>query len=204
MVMMDIAIPNGNEDLFISMAERLGYRELMLLYDSSKFAEMQNIQPNSKIKISFGILAQQRDMQKIKSKFKGHFIAAKSSDSDRDIMEKQYADLIFSLEEASRKDFMHQRGSGLDNILAKLAHDNNVSIGFSISSLLNSKNKNMIMGRMMQNIRLCRKYKTKMVIASFSASPYQMRSPHDIISLFAGLGMSSREAKESLTLERFK
>ena len=197
--MRDIVIPNGNEDLFISMAERLGYKELMLLYDSSKFEEMQNIQSNSKIKIRVGILAELKNMQKIKSKFKGHFVAAKSSDSDRDVMEKVYADLIFSLEEASRKDFMHQRGSGLGNILAKLAHDNSVSIGFSISSLLNSKNKNMIMGRMMQNIRLCRKYKTKMVIASFATSPYQMRSPHDIISMFSLFGMAQQEAKDALS-----
>src|SRR3989338_8551340 len=193
--MRDIVIPNGNEDLFISMAERLGYKELMLLYDSSKFEEMQNIQSNSKIKIRVGILAELKNMQKIKSKFKGHFVAAKSSDSDRDVMEKVYADLIFSLEEASRKDFMHQRGSGLDNVLAKLAHDNSVSIGFSISSILSSKNKNIIMGRIMQNIRLCRKYKTKMVIASFAASPYHMRSPHDIISMLSFFGMAQQEAR---------
>lgn len=196
--MMDIVIPNGNEDSFISMAERLGYKRLLFLYGLGEFEEkLKNLPPSQKIKIDIGILADSKGMHRL-SKFKGHLIAAKSSDHDREMMEKSSVNLIFSLEEASRKDFMHQRGSGLDNILAKLAHDNNISVGFSISSILNSKNKNAIMGRMMQNIRLCRKYKVKMAIASFSSSPYGMRSPHDVISFFSMLGLAKKETTESL------
>ena len=40
----------------------------------------------------------------------------------------------------------------------------------------------------MQNIDLCRKYKVKMLIASFAKDPSGMKSPHDLISLFKVLG----------------
>ena len=94
---------------------------------------------------------------------------------------------------------MHQRGSGLDHILSKLAHDKKVAIGFSLSSIMNSKNKNIILGRMMQNIMLCRKYSVKAVIASFAETPFGMRSPYDMMSLFAVLGMRQEEVKALLS-----
>src|SRR3989344_4351641 len=185
--MIDIVTPNNNEEEFIRIAEKLGYRELLFLYDFDEYSEKQQNgkAPNSKIKISHGILANERNIQKINNKFKNKniFVAIKSSMSNREIIEKPYANLIFSLEEYGRKDFIHQRGSGLDHILAKLAHDNKVAIGFSVNSMLNSENKHIILGRMMQNIRLCRKYRVKTIIASFAQSPSQMRSPYDIMSL---------------------
>ena len=201
--MIDIVIPNNNEEGFIKMAEKLGYKELLFLYNFEEYSEKpQDKATSSKIKISHGILANERNIQKINNKFKnkGVFVAIKSSMSNREIIEKPYANLIFSLEEYGRKDFMHQRGSGLDHILAKLAHDNKVAIGFSVNSMLNSENKHIILGRMMQNIRLCRKYRVKTIIASFAVKPYQMRSPYDIISLFAILGMPQEEVKQSLEL----
>jgi ribonuclease P/MRP protein subunit RPP1 len=106
--------------------------------------------------------------------------------------------LVFSLEEKGRKDFMHQRGSGLDHILAKLAHQNNIILGFSLNSIINSNKRNVILGRIMQNIKLCRKYKVKTVIGSFTQNPMEMRSPQDIVSLFTTLGMTQKEVKDSL------
>lgn len=200
--MIDIVTPNNNEEEFIKIAEKLGYKELLFLYNFEEYTEKQQNRKtaNSKIKISHGILANERNIQKINSKFKNKnaFVAIKGSMNNREIIERPYASLIFSLEESGRKDFMHQRGSGLDHILAKSAHDKNVAIGFSLNSLLNSKNKHIILGRMMQNIRLCRKYKVKTIIASFAVKPYQMRSPYDVISLFAILGMPQEEVKQSL------
>ena len=200
--MIDIIIPNNNEEEFIKMAEKLGYKELLLLYNFDEYMKkQQNAKLNPKIKISYGILANERNIQKINNNFKNKnvFIAIKGSIKNREIIEKSQANLIFALEEAGKKDFMHQRGSGLDHILAKLAHDNNVIIGFSLSPILNTGNKHIILGRMMQNIKLCRKYKVKTAIASFAKNPYEVRSPYDIISLFMVLGMQQKEVKDALS-----
>ena len=196
--MIDIVIPNNNEEEFIKMAEKLGYKELLFLYNFEEYLEKQQKgnAASSKIRITRGILANERNMQKINNRFmnKGVFVAAKSPFNSREIIERPYANMVFSLEESGRKDFMHQRGSGLDHILAKLAHDNNVAIGVSLNSLLSSKNKHIILGRMMQNIKLCRKYKAKAVIASFAQNPFEMRSPNDIISLFLLMGMTQKDS----------
>jgi RNase P/RNase MRP subunit p30 len=54
---------------------------------------------------------------------------------------------------------------------------------------------------MIQNIKLCQKYKVKTVIASFSEKPFDLRSPHDVKSLFAILGMNSNLIKKSLMFD---
>ena len=196
--MFDIVIPENNETSFISIADKLGYKSLLFLYSFEDYFNKRDFE--SKIKLSYGILADPKNISKINNKFneKRPFTVIKSSSNNREIIEKSRSDLVFSLEEYSKKDFMHQRGSGLNHIMAKLAHVNNIMIGFSLNSILNSDKKHMILGRIMQNIKLCRKYKVKMMIASFAFDPMEMRSPHDLMSLFLKLGMHQKEAKDSL------
>ena len=127
----------------------------------------------------------QQKVKKIKNKIEESvFVAAKSSDKDIEIMEGSLANLIFSFEENQRKDFIHQRASGLNHILCNLARKNNITIGFSFTSILNAKDRHQILGRIMQNLRICKQYKVKTIIASFATNPYEMRSMHDLASLF--------------------
>jgi len=105
---------------------------------------------------------------------------------------------VYGVEESVPKDYIHQRGSGVDHIIAKIAKKNNIALAFSLSSLLHSKNKAQIMGRMSQNISLSRKYGVTMLVGSFAKTPEEMRSPHEVMSLFILLGMHQNEAKKSV------
>ncbi|MFC1768430.1 RNase P subunit p30 family protein, partial [Nanoarchaeota archaeon] len=87
---------------------------------------------------------------------------------------------------------------GLNHILCDIARQNKKIIIFNFSSLFSEKNRGVVKGRMSQNIKLCRKYKVDTAIGSFALSPYQMRSHHDLFSLFHTLGMTKSEAKKSL------
>lgn len=107
-------------------------------------------------------------------------------------------DIITGLEILELSDSLHQRNSGFNQTLAKLAKKNNIAIAFNFNDISDSKNKPQTMGRISQNIKLCRKYKVKMKIASFAKTKYQMRNPKDLISLFLLLGMTPKEAKDSL------
>ena len=93
----------------------------------------------------------------------------------------------------NRRDFVHHRNSGLNQVLCKLAKDNDIAIGFSLSSVLRSKEKGKYIGRMMQNIRLCRKYKVKMVIGSFAENKNEIRGLQDIQAFFKVIGMTGKE-----------
>ena len=114
--------------------------------------------------------------------------------------------MIFGLEDVSRKDFIHHYGSGLNQVLAKFANLTGKSIAFSFSMLLNAKGKKkaILMSRVSQNIRFCRKYKVDMVTASFANNPYNMRAPNDIMATMRILGMNGSEAKQSVSGKNFK
>ena len=183
--MMDIVIPNNNEEEFIAIARKLGYKTLCFLYDYYDYqSKKNNFTDIPGIKIVNGILADSKKLKKIKNKIEGVFVAAKSSDKDMEIMEGSLANLIFSFEENQRRDFIHQRASGLNHILCSLARKNNIAVGFSFTSILNAKSRHEILGRIMQNLRMCKQFKVKAIIASFAKDPYEMRSMHDLMSLF--------------------
>jgi RNase P/RNase MRP subunit p30 len=106
------------------------------------------------------------------------------------------ADILLDPHLGYRKDFMHNRNSGLNQVLCKLAKDNSVAIGFSFSNILYSKDYREF-GRIIQNIKLCRKYKIKMVVGNFAKSKNDVREIKDVYSLFKVLGMTGKELKDS-------
>jgi len=72
--------------------------------------------------------------------------------------------LLINLE--SRKDFQRQRNSGFNQVMAKLAKKNKIQIGINFDELISSKNKEKILSRIIQNIKLCNKQKVQMKFVS--------------------------------------
>jgi RNase P/RNase MRP subunit p30 len=118
-------------------------------------------------------------------------------ESNRKAVENKQLDILLSPEKGIEKDSMHHRNSGLNHVACKIAKKNNVAIGFSFNEILNAKDKAAQMGRMMQNVKLCRKYKLKMVFASFAKNKWEIRSSQDLLSFAKLIGMSDKEAKEA-------
>ncbi|MBW2996789.1 hypothetical protein KY349_00440 [Candidatus Woesearchaeota archaeon] len=196
--MIDIVFPKNNEKEFIKLAENLKIERLCLAYD--KITDVSEFQAQTKLKLSSAVICTQDNIKK----FKGKAFTIMNSPEDqtklRHIIEKIRPDILFGLESGAKKDFLHHRASGLNHILATIAAQKNVSIGFGFSSILKAKpwQRSVYIGRMMQNIRFARKFKFKTVIASFADNPWNMRSEHDLISFFITLGMTASEAKAAL------
>ena len=187
----DIVIPKNNEAEFIDIAAKLGIKKLIFLYDfdeyyKNKMQEKIDLVKNKKISLQIGFIVNQKNINKA-SKL-SNLLAAKSSGNDRHLIESKKIKIIYGFEEVNKKDYLHQRASGLNHIICELANKNNVTIGFSYSSLFNKNNQALIMGRMMQNIRLCQKFKVKTFVGSFSEKPFDLRQHHDIVSFFNVLG----------------
>lgn len=91
-----------------------------------------------------------------------------SSDDDnlnRKVIEKlPISILLINLEK--RKDFQKQRNSGLNQVMAKIAKKNKINIGINFDELTFSKNKEKIIARISQNIKLCNKNKIQMKFIS--------------------------------------
>lgn len=125
-----------------------------------------------------------------------------SEEKNRKAVEDKSTDILLSPERNAQNDKMASRNSGLNQVLCKLAHDNKIAIGFSFAELLNSKERSKVIGRWAQNIRLCRKYKVKIVLASFANNKWERRSPKDLFSLALTLGMTGKEANEALNFKK--
>ncbi len=102
-------------------------------------------------------------------------------------------DIIYGMEEDKKKDFIHHRNSGLNHILAKILFEKDIAVGFSFSLFL--KYGATILGRMKQNVKLCKKYKVKMFVASFTSDPYELRSEEDMKVFAKTIGMTGKENK---------
>jgi RNase P/RNase MRP subunit p30 len=157
-------------------------------------------QKGTKLRIIVGIICKPEDVKRYKGRLLTFVSAPDDQNLIRQVMEKDKPDVIFNLEYAGRKDFIHHRASGLNHILSVIAKDKGVAVGFNFSGLLgaSAKEKSVYLGRMMQNIHFARKFKFGTVIASFAKTPFDMRSEHDISGFFISLGMAPSEVKSGL------
>ena len=156
-----------NEKEFIALAEKLGFTELVFINgDVTKL--------KSKMKLSSSKRIFKSDIKK-----------------DRGLIESKKADLIYGFETLSRKDGFHFLNSGLNHVIVKLMKDKNVSYGLSFSQLVgvSKLEQSIILGRIMQNIKLCKKYKVPVVVGSFANSPYLMRDSKDLLAFARTLGL---------------
>jgi len=176
----DIVFPNGNEDEFVSMALRLGYSSLYFVYGPKDFKRFVS----DKVKVFCGVISKQ-----VVNKLNPDFVIARADEGVRSVLEQGKVDLVFDFELGDRKDFIHHRNSGLNQVLCKIMEENDISLGFSFNSILN-KASPQLLGRIMQNAGFARKYKLKMVIASFAHNPFEMRAPKDLLAFGEILGIS--------------
>lgn len=183
---MDIVFPQKNEKEFIQIAEKLKTKQLFLIYpyktDIWDYKTIiQKLQKNTRINLKLGLIAAEKDI--LKAKKLCNFVITQSTEKDQHTLEKLRPSLIYNLESSERRDKFHYKLSGLNQVLCNLAHKNNIIIGFSFSTLLNSKKRQVLLGRIIQNLKLCKKYKVKTLLASFAKKPFEMRSEKDLKSL---------------------
>ncbi|MFH1311391.1 MAG: RNase P subunit p30 family protein [Nanoarchaeota archaeon] len=111
--------------------------------------------------------------------------SGKDDGLNRKILEKEKINVLL-LSLSSRKDWIKQRNSGFNQVLAKLAKKNKVSIGINLDEILKAekKEKSEILARIKQNIKLCNKNKLKMQFIS-----EEKRDKYNLKSLGLVLGM---------------
>lgn len=176
--MIDVAFPEDKSNFkeFEELSKKLGYKEILFL---------------SQNKTEDIILADSKTISQFKSK---KIVFAKGS---RENIERG-AHVLFDFEIEDRQDFLHHRASGLNQVLCNLMKKNGSFLAFNFSSILNadSTKQAVILGRMQQNIKLCRKYKIPMLVFSFAEYYFQLRSSVDLRSFFLELGMHPKEFSE--------
>ena len=123
-----------------------------------------------------------------KSKFQEIIFSSNDDELNRKILEKLPISIIL-INQSRRKDRQKQRDSGFNQVMAKIAKKNKVTIGINFDEIIESspETKKKILARIKQNIKLCNKNKLKMRF--IVQNPKNQRNTYDLKSLGLILGM---------------
>jgi len=139
-----------------------------------------------------------KDLKRLK---KADFNIIKGSRFNREVLENKKADMLLEPYCYIRRDSLHNRHCGLNQVLCRIASKNKKIIGLSFSEILNRKDKEKIFGRIRQVIKLCRKYKIRMVFSSFAKNNMERRDAKDLLNFAVFLGMTPGEAKKAVSFD---
>lgn len=137
-----------------------------------------------------------KQIQELKKQGKEVIVKAQDEEFNRKILENSDVNILLSPETHNRKDYKKQRDSGLNEFLCKLAKKNNIKIGIDIDELkkLDKKSKVKVLSRIIQNIELCKRTKTEIIIFPKGKYPKQ-----DIMAFMLSLKSSTEMAKKAFT-----
>ena len=130
-----------------------------------------------------------KQIQKLKKENKEVMVYAQGDEFNRKILENKDVDIIIGLE-FDRKDKLKQRNSGLNEVLCKLAGKNNIKIAIDIDRLkkIDKKEKSIIISRIIQNIKLCRRANANIIL-------YPIQKKQNSVSFFLVLKGSTKQTK---------
>lgn len=125
---------------------------------------------------------------------KGKPVAFYSNNDElvRKVLEKEKVKMIL-LNLAERKDKVKERGSGFNQVLAKLAKKKNTTIGIDLDEVFEAegKKKAEVLARIRQNIKLCNKDRLDMEFISKKS-----KNHHELAALGTVLGMPTWMTKK--------
>ena len=93
------------------------------------------------------------------------------------------------------------KSSGLNQVLAKAAAENDVAIGLTLRPLLHSRGSRRIrlLSDLRANLDLARKYDVSLVLSSDAMSCFDLRSPMETLALAEVCGLEEDEAIEAMS-----
>ena len=118
------------------------------------------------------------------------FIVGMDSRVVRETVEKKRNCVLLDPHRSASRYLLHQRDSGLNQVLCRFAARHGIIIAFSLPYLRTAYD----IGAVMQNISLCRKYHVPVALVSCADSALGLRSVRDMQAFGRVLGMSSQEA----------
>lgn len=200
---IDFFIGKRNKTI-VKEAKALGFDNIFFVKEVSSFNEIKKEdQKNYNIIL---IKTQNVDMMRRMidkaSNFAQVFVLGTNDVINRTALENKKVNALISPEYERSHDWSNYRNSGLNQVLCKIARDNNKAIMINFKDILlkRGQERAVLLGRIMQNIKLCRKYNAKLRMATFASRHEEMRSISDLKSLCTVMGMNTKQIKEIFSL----
>jgi RNase P/RNase MRP subunit p30 len=126
-------------------------------------------------------------------KLKPLVVLAQNDEFNRKILEYGKFDILLSVERGNRQRTLRTIDSGLNHVLAEIATKNKISIGVDMDELrvLGKEEKANRLEKIKQNIKICRKAKTKLALLNY-------KDDKDAFAFLISLGSSTKQAKSAV------
>lgn len=178
--MKDIVLPQKNEKKLLSRAKTLG-SDLLFAYQKPDPGEGMLI-----------LASKPKELDSCRKKAKqASFVVASSTDERtiRLIMEARWVKYFTNIETSTGRNHTHYRRSNFNQVLAKIAKDTGKTylVDFSHILKVSGKKRELLLGRISQNIKICNKFKVPISIATFATSPHELRNPSDLKAFLRSL-----------------
>jgi len=134
-----------------------------------------------------------KNLIKTKETSKPIIIQAQSDLFNRKILEFGHFDMLLGIEKGNRKRAIRQIDSGFNEVLAKIATKNHISLGIDLDEIrkMSKKEKSIYLEKVEQNIKIARKHKTKIALLN-------VKDKKDASSFLSSLGASTSQVKQAL------
>jgi ribonuclease P/MRP protein subunit RPP1 len=197
------AVPDGENTVeeLSSLSRHLGYSGIVLANHSDKPLQSKQVQDlTSGFEVFKGIELVEENPSKLHGligKFRKSvdvlIVHGGSETVNRAALENPRVDIL------NHPAF--DRSSGLNQVLAKAAAENGVSIGLTLRPILHSKGSRRIrlLSDLRANLDLARKYDVSLVLSSDSMSCFDLRSPMEALALAEICGLEEDEALEAMS-----
>ena len=131
-----------------------------------------------------------KEIQKLVRAGEKIVVYAQDDDFNRKIFEIKNVDMVVGLEMVGR-DRLKQRGSGMNEVIAKLAKSNDIEIGIDLSKIkgLNLLERGKVLSRIRQNISLCKRTGARIVVLNANEK--------EVMSFIISLEGSTLQAKNA-------
>ena len=141
-----------------------------------------------------GVKQMKREISKFRKEADIIIVSGGEYNINRAASEDERVDII-SHPEYKRKD------SGMDDIIARSATEKNVAIEIDFHEILETyrKIRSHVMNHISKNIRICKKYKTPIIITSNSIDKWTMRDPRELAAIGQILGMDLKDSMDSVS-----
>ena len=120
-------------------------------------------------------------------------VQGKDISFNRKVLESKKTEMLI-LSHTDKKDRLKQRDSGLNQVLCRIAKDNNITLVIDLKELTEEKDKKekgKILARILQNIKLIKKFKNKFKLLNSG-------NKSQAFSLLLTWGLPTNMAKEAL------
>ena len=174
--MIDLFLGEKNKEIQ-EKATKLGFSEIFFVKVIATMKDFDNSNNYDCCLIKTDNLeVLRRMMDKSVSIFKKIIVLGTTNEINRVALENKKVFALLDPGYERKKDFLDSRDSGLNQVLCKIAKENEKKILISFDSLRNE----ISLGRTIQNFRLCKKFENKIQIVNFCSSLDEMKSVFEL------------------------